>query len=93
MVVTWNVAPWILTDVSEEAVSFYVWLRAGRPGDWGSIPGKGKRIFPLTSVSRPAGDQPASCPMGTGGPFSGAKTRPGRDADHAPPFRAEAENE
>jgi hypothetical protein len=33
---------------------YSVRLRAGRPGDWGSIPGRGERIFPLTSVSRPA---------------------------------------
>jgi hypothetical protein len=26
----------------------------GRPGDRGSIPGRGERIFPLSSVSRPA---------------------------------------
>jgi hypothetical protein len=32
---------------------YSVWLRAGRPGDWGSIPGGGKRIFPVASVSRP----------------------------------------
>jgi hypothetical protein len=25
---------------------------------------------------------PASCTMGTGGPFPGGKARPGRDADH-----------
>jgi hypothetical protein len=25
---------------------------------------------------------PASCTMGTGGPFSGGKARPGLDADH-----------
>jgi hypothetical protein len=31
--------------------------------------------------------------MGTGGPFSGAKARPGRDADHSPPSRAEVEIE
>jgi hypothetical protein len=36
---------------------------------------------------------PASCTMGTGGPFSGAKARPGRDADHSPPSSAEVENE
>jgi hypothetical protein len=36
---------------------------------------------------------PASCTMGTGGPFPGAKARPGRDADHSPPFSAEVENE
>jgi hypothetical protein len=28
-----------------------------------------------------------------GGPFPGAKARPGRDADHSPPSSAEVENE
>jgi hypothetical protein len=27
---------------------------------------------------------PASCPMGTGGPFPGGKARPRHDADHSP---------
>jgi hypothetical protein len=31
--------------------------------------------------------------MGTGGPFSGGKARPGRDADHSPPPNAEVLNE
>jgi hypothetical protein len=29
-----------------------VWLLAGLPGDWGSMLGRGERIFPLPSVSR-----------------------------------------
>jgi hypothetical protein len=29
-------------------------IKARRPGDRGWIPGRGKRIFPLASVSRPA---------------------------------------
>jgi hypothetical protein len=33
---------------------YSVWLRAGRLGDWVSIPGRDERIFPLTSVSIPA---------------------------------------
>jgi hypothetical protein len=33
---------------------YNVWLRTGRPGDLCSIPGRGERVFPLTSVSRPA---------------------------------------
>jgi hypothetical protein len=37
--------------------------------------------------------QPASCTMGTRGPFPGAKARPGRDADHSLPSSAEFENE
>jgi hypothetical protein len=36
---------------------------------------------------------PASCTMGTGGPFPGGKARPGRDADHSPPSSAEVGNE
>jgi hypothetical protein len=36
---------------------------------------------------------PASCPMGSGGPFPGGKARPGRDADHSPPSIAEVVNE
>jgi hypothetical protein len=31
-----------------------------------------------------SGAHSASCPMGTGAPFPGAKARPGRDADHSP---------
>jgi hypothetical protein len=32
-------------------------------------------------------------PMGTGGPFPGAKARSGRDADHSPATNAEVVNE
>jgi hypothetical protein len=35
----------------------------------------------------------ASCTMGTGVPFPGAKVQPGRDADHSPPSGAKVENE
>jgi hypothetical protein len=40
-----------------------------------------------------SGAHPASCTMGTEGPFPGAKARPGRDSDHSPPSSAEVENE
>jgi hypothetical protein len=36
---------------------------------------------------------PASCTMGTGGPFPGGKAQPGRDVDHSPPPSAEVVNE
>jgi hypothetical protein len=36
-------------------------------------------------VQTGTGVHPASCPVGTGGPFPGAKVRPRRDADHSPP--------
>jgi hypothetical protein len=44
-------------------------------------------------VQTGSGAHPASCTMGTGGPFSGGKVRPGRDADHSPPYSAEVVNE
>jgi hypothetical protein len=40
-----------------------------------------------------SGAHPASCTMGTVGPFPGGKARSGRDADHSPPSSAEVENE
>jgi hypothetical protein len=36
---------------------------------------------------------PASCTMGTGGPFPGGKARPGRHDDHSHPSSAEVVNE
>jgi hypothetical protein len=36
---------------------------------------------------------PASCTMGTGGPFPEGKARPGRDADQSPLSSAEVVNE
>jgi hypothetical protein len=47
----------------------------------------------ILCVQTGSGAHPASCTMGTGGPFPGGKARPGRDADHLPPSSAEVENE
>jgi hypothetical protein len=44
-------------------------------------------------VQTGSGANPASCTMGTGGPFPGGKARQGRDADHSPPSSAEVVNE
>jgi hypothetical protein len=44
-------------------------------------------------VQTGSGAHPASCTVGTGGPFPGAKARPGRDADNSPLSSAEAWNE
>jgi hypothetical protein len=44
-------------------------------------------------VQTGSGVHPDSCTMGTGGPFPGSKSRPGRDADHSPLSIAEVENE
>jgi hypothetical protein len=62
-------------------------------GNRGSIPGRGKSIFSSSlCVQTGSGVHPASCPKGPGGPFPGAKARPGRDADHSPPSSAEVKN-
>jgi hypothetical protein len=44
-------------------------------------------------VQTGSGAHPASCTLGTGGPFPGAKARPGRDTDHSNLSSAEVENE
>jgi hypothetical protein len=49
-----------------------------------------KDFSTILCVQTGSGAHPASCTMGTGGPFPGGKVRPGRDAD---PSSAEVENE
>jgi hypothetical protein len=44
-------------------------------------------------VQTGSGAHPASCTMGAGGPFPGAKARPRRDADHSSPSSAKVEYE
>jgi hypothetical protein len=44
-------------------------------------------------VQTGSGARPTFCSMGTGGPFPGAKARPGSDADHSPPSSAEVKYE
>jgi hypothetical protein len=44
-------------------------------------------------VQTGTGAHQASCTVGTGGPFPGAKVRPEHDADHSPPSSAKIENE
>jgi hypothetical protein len=44
-------------------------------------------------VQTGSGAHPASCTMGTGGPFPGGKSRPGRDLDYSNPSTAEVVNE
>jgi hypothetical protein len=48
-------------------------------------PADARGVFPQASVSRPA-LKPTHTPEQwvLGGPFPGAKARPGRDADHSP---------
>jgi hypothetical protein len=52
-----------------------------------------KDFSTIPCVQTGSGAHPASCPLGTGGPFPGGKARPGRDADHSPPSNTEVKNE
>jgi hypothetical protein len=56
-------------------------------------PAEAKDFSSNLCVQTGSGVHPASCTMGTGGPFPGGKARPGRDAEHSPPSSAEVENE
>jgi hypothetical protein len=85
LVVFWVKTACILLGNAENAL-------AGVAKDWttgrsGFDPWQGQRIFPLACVQTGSGAHPASCTMGTGGPFPAGEARPGRDADHSPPSR------
>jgi hypothetical protein len=56
-------------------------------------PAKAKDFSSNLCVQTGSGAHPASCPMGTEGPFPGGKARPVRGADHSPPSSAEVVNE
>jgi hypothetical protein len=70
-----------------------VWLRTGRRVIAVRSPADARDISSKLCVHTGFGAHPASCTMGTGGPFTGSKARPGRDADHSPPSSAEIVNE
>jgi hypothetical protein len=57
------------------------------------FPAGAKDISSNLCVQSGSGAHPASCTVGTGGPFPGGKARLGRDADHSPPSSAEVVNE
>jgi hypothetical protein len=46
-------------------------------------PAERKDFYSSVCVQTSSGAHPASCTVGTGGPFPGSKARPGRDADHS----------
>jgi hypothetical protein len=72
----------IVSDYGLDDLAIGVWSPAGA-----------KDFSSILCVQTDSGTHPASCPVGTGGPFPGGKARPGRDADHSPPFSAEVGNE
>jgi hypothetical protein len=56
-------------------------------------PAEAKDFSSILCVQTGSGAHTASCTMGTGGPLTGGKARPGRDADHSAPSSAEVVNE
>jgi hypothetical protein len=56
-------------------------------------PAEAKNFSSNLCVQIGCGAHPASCTMGTGGPFPGGKARLGRDSDHSPLSSAEVVNE
>jgi hypothetical protein len=75
----------------DSSVSTATRLRVGRPRNRGSIPGRDKRFSLLYNIKTGFGVHPTSCAMGTGADSAGVK-RPGCEADHSPPPRAEFKN-
>jgi hypothetical protein len=56
-------------------------------------PAGAKDFSSILGVHTGSEAHPASCTMGIGGPLTGGKERPGRDADHSPPYTAEVVKE
>jgi hypothetical protein len=56
-------------------------------------PAGAKDFFSILCIQTGSKAHPASCTMGTGGPFPGGKARPGREADHSPPSSVEVVKE
>jgi hypothetical protein len=56
-------------------------------------PAEGQDFSSSLCVQTRSGAHPASCPMGTVGPFPRGKVQPGRGADHSPPSSAKVVNE
>jgi hypothetical protein len=67
---------------------FSVWLQTGRPGDRGSIPGRGKEDYSSILCV-----QTGSVQWVPGVLSPRVIARPGCDADHSPPSTAEVVNE
>jgi hypothetical protein len=62
--------------------------------DRDSIPERDRGFFSsILCVQTGSGAHPASCIIGTGGPFPGGNAWPGRDTDNSPPSSAEVKNE
>jgi hypothetical protein len=76
-----------VTNKTKDVYGFIIWSIEDRS------PAGVKYFSSNLCVQTGSGAHPASCTMGTGGPFPGGKALPGREADHSPPSSAEVENE
>jgi hypothetical protein len=78
---------------SYQLSQYSVWLGAGRPGDRGSIPGRGKEFFLYPLCPDRLWGPPSLLYNGYRGSFPRGKEQLGREADHSPPSSAEVGNE
>jgi hypothetical protein len=80
-----------LTEQRKESIVvgtyLYYWMTRVR------APTEAEDFSSSLCVQSGSGVHPASCTMGTGGPFPGGIARPRCDADHSPPSSAEVKNE
>jgi hypothetical protein len=82
--------PWCFNEGSRVAQSVRCLATGWTTGRSRFDPWQRRRHFSSSfCVQTGSGADPASCTMRTGGPFPGAKARPGRDANHSPPSSRE----
>jgi hypothetical protein len=74
------------------SVSLVSWLQTGQ-GDRVRFPAEAMDVSSNLCVKTSSAAHSASCTMGTGGPFPGAKAQPGSDTDHSHPSSAEVVTE
>jgi hypothetical protein len=61
--------------------------------NWDSIPNRAKDLSSSLCVQTSTRVHPASCPVGSGGPFPVGKAQLWHDSEHSPPSSAEIKNE
>jgi hypothetical protein len=92
-VVTSNKLFTAIIRVSRVAQSVYCLATGWTTGRSRFDPRQRRKDFSFSlCVQTGSGAHPASCTMGTEGPFPRDKAWPGREAEHSPPSSAEVEN-
>jgi hypothetical protein len=86
---------YFVTDLSEQGSSVSIVSGYGLDNQAIEVrsPAEAKDSSSNLCVQTGSGAHPASCAVGTEGPFPGGKVRPGCDTDYSTPFSAEVESE